>query len=72
MLLCARALFYAPFAISVASGGGKAESPPPQIGKIVVENWCYFPEVYTFKEKAEIPEIFSKNYEKVSIPNKFR
>ena len=42
--------------------------PPPEIGKIVVEIWCYLPGVYTFGEEAEIPEIFS---EKVNFPRDF-
>ena len=29
-------------------------SPPPEIGKIVVEIWCYLPEVYTFGAESEI------------------
>ena len=46
---------------SVASGGGgSAGTPPPEIGKIVVEIWCYLPEVYTFGAESEIQEIFSK------------
>ena len=48
---------------SVASGGGGGNdgtSPPPEIGKIVVEIWCYLPEVYTFGAVSEIQEIFSK------------
>ena len=28
--------------------------PPPEIGKIVVEIWCYLPEVYTLGEESEI------------------
>ena len=47
--------------IRIASGGGTPERPPPEIGKIVVENWCYLPEVYTFGEEAEISEILGKN-----------
>ena len=39
-------------------------SPPPEIGEIVVEIWCYFPEVYTFGEESEIEEILSKKCEK--------
>ena len=34
--------------------------PPPEIGKIVVEIWCYLPEVYTFGAESEIQQIFSK------------
>ena len=42
-------------------GGGTPErSPPPETGKIVVEIWCYLPEVYTFGAESEIQEIFSK------------
>ena len=26
---------------------------PPEIGKIVVENWCYFPEVYSFGHNSK-------------------
>ena len=38
--------------------------PPTEIGKIVVEIWCYLPEVYTFGQESEIREICSKNCEK--------
>ena len=45
----------------VGRGGGNAGTfPPPEIGKIVVEIWCYLPEVYTFGAESEIQEIFSK------------
>ena len=45
---------------SVGRGGGTPErSRPPKSGKIVVENGCYLPGVYTFGE-AEIPEILVK------------
>ena len=49
-------------------GRGNAEtSPPPEIGKIEVEIWCYLLEVYTFGEEAEIQEIFRKKLWKRSI-----
>ena len=35
------------------------ERPLPEIGKIVIENWCYLPGVYTFQNEAEIQEILS-------------
>ena len=56
--------------ITVASGGAgeRRNVPPTEIGKIVVEIWCYLPEVYTFGEESEIQEIFSKNCEKVNFP----
>ena len=41
--------------------------PPPEIGKIVVEIWCYLPEVYTFGAESESKEIFSKKVCKKSI-----
>ena len=46
----------------VASGRGERRNVPshPEIGKIVVEIWCYLPEVYTFGAESEIQEIFSK------------
>ena len=47
---------------SVASGGGRRKASP-EIGRIVVEIWCYRPEVYTFGEEAEIQEKVSKNCE---------
>ena len=47
---------------------GPPERPPPEIGKIVVEIWCYLPEVYTFGTESEIQEIFSKDCEKVNFP----
>ena len=41
--------------------GGTQERPPPlEIGNIVVEIWCYLPEIYTFGAESEIQEIFSK------------
>ena len=49
--------------LTVASGGGGGNAgtfPPPEIGKFVVEIWCYLPEVYTFGEESEIQERFSK------------
>ena len=48
----------------VRRGGGGGRTPSPEIGKIVVEIWCYLPEVYTFGFESEIQEIFSKNCEK--------
>ena len=42
-------------------GGERRNVPHPEIGRIVVENWCYFRELYTFGEEVEIQEIFSKN-----------
>ena len=37
-------------------GGGGL---PPEIGRIVVEIWCYLPEVYTQEAESEIQEILS-------------
>ena len=48
------------FISSVGRGGDAGTFPPPETGKIVVEIWCYLPEVYTFGAKSEIQEIFSK------------
>ena len=50
-----------------SSVGGRPERPPFEIGKIVVENWCYFQDVYTLGEGAEIPEIFRKRFGNKSI-----
>ena len=51
--------------MAVAYAGGEGGGlPNPEIGKIVVEIWCYLPEVYTFGAESEIHEIFSKNCEK--------
>ena len=49
---------------SVASGGGgdAGTSPTLEIGKIVVEIWCYLREVYAFGAESEIEEIFSKKW----------
>ena len=33
------------------AGGGRF--PPPETGKIVVEKWCYFPELYKITEVLE-------------------
>ena len=38
--------------------------PPPKKKKIVVEIWCYLPEIYTLGEESEIQGIFSKKCEK--------
>ena len=53
---------------SVASMYDHLERPAPEIGKIVVEIWCYLPGVYTSGEESEIQEIFSKNVKKGNIP----
>ena len=45
---------------SVAFGGERRNAPSLEIGKIVVENWCYLPLIYTFGEDAKIQETFSK------------
>ena len=54
---------------SVSSGGGTPERPP-EMGKIVVENWCYPPGVSPSGEEAEIQEMFSKNFGEMSIFNR--
>ena len=46
-------------ASGVGREGDAGTFPHPEIGKIVVEIWCYLPEVYTFGEEAEIQEIYS-------------
>ena len=54
-------------ASSVGGGGGRRNvRPPPEIGKVVVEIWCYLPEVYeyTFGEESEIQKVFSKKCKK--------
>ena len=48
-------------------GGDAGTSPPPEIGRIVVEIWCYLPEVYTFGAESEIQEMISKKLWKKSI-----
>ena len=48
----------------VASGLGGTQEHPPEIGKIVVEICCSLAEGYTFGEKAEVHEIFSKQSER--------
>ena len=45
---------------SVGRGERRNVPPPPEIGKIVVEIWCYLPEVNTFWLESEIHEILSK------------
>ena len=52
---------------AVGREGGAPERPPPEIGKIVAEIWCYLPEVYNFRAESEIQEIFSKKLWKKSI-----
>ena len=44
-------------------GGGR---PPRE--KIVVENWCYLPWIYTFEEEAEIQKDLVKIMKKVNFP----
>ena len=39
---------------------GEQGEPPLNRKKIVVEKWCYLPEVYTCGEEAEITEKFSE------------
>ena len=42
-------------------GTGSGNVPPiPNRKKIVVEKWCYLPEVYIFGEEAELTEKFSE------------
>ena len=48
----------------VYAGGGEGGLPPRNRKKIVVEIWCYLPEVYTFGAELQIQEIFSKKCEK--------
>ena len=48
------------FSVQWRTQGGGREDRPPEIGKIVVEIWCYLPEVYTFGAESEIQEIFIK------------
>ena len=53
---------------SVGEGGGWGERrnvPPPEIGKIVVEIWCYLPEVYILSERSQKSKKYLvKNCEK--------
>ena len=58
-------VFFDPNVLSaVASGGGTPgrfpPPPPPEIGRIVVEIWCYRPEKYTLADESEFQEIFRK------------
>ena len=56
--------------ITVASGGGGTpeRSPAPETGKIVVEIWCYLPEVYTFGAELKSKKYLVKKCEKVNFP----
>ena len=45
-------------------GGGTPELPPPETGKIVVEIWCYLPEVNTFERSQKSKKYLVKNCEK--------
>ena len=36
-----------------AGGGEGGKLPPPETEKIVVEKWCYFPELYKMTEVRE-------------------
>ena len=50
--------------ITSVGRGDSGTSPPPEIGKIVVEIRCYLPEVYSFGAEPEMQAIFSKNVKK--------
>ena len=56
VVLCAKSVKWNVDKWSEASGGGGGtpELPPPEIGKFVVEIWCYLPDVYTFGEESNI------------------
>ena len=67
-----RSIFFAQYIVfgnnsRVGWGGVKAGTFPLKSEKIVVEIWCYLPEVYTFREEAELQEIFIRNLWKKSI-----
>ena len=53
---------------SVASGGGTAELPPSEIGKIVGEIWGYLPEVYLLSEMSQKSKKYLVKCEKVNFP----
>ena len=42
--------------ISSVGRGDAGTFPPPEIGNVVVEIWCYLPEVDTFGAESEIEE----------------
>ena len=52
-----------------ARRGGRGEaSPPPETEKIVVEKWCYFPQLC---KMAEVREEWIENGSKVNFPLRF-
>ena len=51
-----------------ARRGGRGEAPPPETEKIVVEKWCYFPELY---KMTEVREEGIKKGLKVNFPLRF-
>ena len=46
-------------------GGGGGKFPPPETEKIVVEKWCYFPEL------CKMTEVRIENGSKVNFPLRF-
>ena len=49
-------------------GGEGGSFPPPETEKIVVEKWCYFPELY---KKRKVLEDWIENGYKVNFPLRF-
>ena len=49
-------------------GGGGGKLPPPETEKIVVEKWCYFPELC---KMTEVREEWIENGSKVNFPLRF-
>ena len=51
-----------------ARRGGRGEASPPETEKIVVEKWCYIPELC---KMTEVREEWIENGSKVNFPLKF-
>ena len=49
-------------------GKGEASPPPPEAEKIVVEKWCYFPEL---SKMTEVREEWIENGSKINFPLRF-
>ena len=48
-------------------GRGDRGNAPPETEKIVVESWCYFPEVYSFEARGRNHQKISWNFWKSQL-----
>ena len=50
------------------SGISRAEPPPPESGRIAIENQFFLPGVYPLGQEAEIPEIVGQYFQNSQFP----